>query len=83
MERHAIDERQAFALLRSHSRRTGRKLTDLAEAIATSHLLLASQPATTATQTRRPPPYPPSTPRTPSPTTDSNTTPPLQRRGLA
>lgn len=54
MERYAIDERQAFELLRSHSRRTGRKLTDLAEAVATSHLLLASQPATTPTNS--PPP---------------------------
>ena len=40
MERHGIDERQAFELLRLHSRRTGRKLIDIAEAVATSHLLL-------------------------------------------
>ncbi len=40
MERHEIDEREAFELLRSHSRRTGRKLIDIAEAVATSHLLL-------------------------------------------
>lgn len=41
MERHQIDEREAFELLRSHSRRTGRKLIDIAEAVSTSHLLLA------------------------------------------
>ncbi len=41
MERHKIDEREAFELLRSHSRRTGRKLIDVAEAVSTSHLLLA------------------------------------------
>jgi hypothetical protein len=45
MERHRIDEREAFELLRSHSRRTGRKLIDVAEAVTTSHLLLAPQPA--------------------------------------
>ena len=42
MERHRIDEREAFELLRSHSRRTGRKLIDVAEAVATSHLLLVA-----------------------------------------
>ena len=41
MERHKIDEREAFELLRSHSRRSGRKLIDIAEAVTTSHLLLA------------------------------------------
>ncbi len=41
MERHKIDEREAFELLRSHARRSGRKLIDVAEAVATSHLLLA------------------------------------------
>ena len=45
MERYGIDEREAFELLRSHSRRTGRKLIDLAEAVTTSHLLLMPQPA--------------------------------------
>ena len=42
MERHRIDEREAFEFLRSHSRRSGRKLIDVAEAVSTSHLLLAS-----------------------------------------
>ncbi len=45
MERYGIDEREAFELLRSHSRRSGRKLIDLAEAVSTSHLLLARPPA--------------------------------------
>jgi two-component system, response regulator / RNA-binding antiterminator len=40
MERHKIGEREAFELLRSQSRRSGRKLIDVAEAVATSHLLL-------------------------------------------
>ena len=44
MERYRIDEREAFELLRTHSRRTGRKLIDVAEALTTSHLLLVSEP---------------------------------------
>jgi AmiR/NasT family two-component response regulator len=40
MERHGIQEQEAFELLRSHSRRSGRKLIEIAEAVATSHLLL-------------------------------------------
>jgi hypothetical protein len=44
MERYGIDERQAFELPRSHSRSAGRMLIDLAEAVSTSHLLLARQP---------------------------------------
>lgn len=50
MERHAVDEREAFNMLRTEARRTGRKLTDVAEAILASHRLLPSrdlrQPAT-------------------------------------
>ena len=42
MERHGIGEQEAFELLRSHSRRTGRKLIEVAEAVATSHVLLPS-----------------------------------------
>ncbi|HET7427384.1 MAG TPA: ANTAR domain-containing protein [Gemmatimonadales bacterium] len=45
MERYAIDEREAFEMLRLHSRRTGRKLIDVAEALTTSHLLLATPPS--------------------------------------
>ena len=37
---HGPDERQAFDLLRNHSQRSGRRLLDLAEAVANSHQLL-------------------------------------------
>ena len=40
MARHLIDEREAFEMLRSHSRRTGRKLVDVAAAVVDVHLLL-------------------------------------------
>jgi len=40
MERYRIDEGEAFDMLRIHSRRTGRRLVDVAEAVTTSHLLL-------------------------------------------
>jgi len=37
---HGLDEQQAFDLLRNHSQRSGRKLLDIAEAVADSHQLL-------------------------------------------
>ena len=40
MARHLIDEREAFEMLRSHSRRTGRKLVDVAAAVVDVHQLL-------------------------------------------
>ena len=40
MARHAIDQEQAFEMLRSHSQRNGRKLVDVADAVVESHLLL-------------------------------------------
>jgi AmiR/NasT family two-component response regulator len=40
MERHAIDDREAFELLRSHARANNRKLVDVAGAVAEGHLLL-------------------------------------------
>jgi response regulator NasT len=40
MERHAIDEVEAFELLREHSRISNRKLVDLATAIVDGHRLL-------------------------------------------
>jgi hypothetical protein len=43
MERHQIDEQQAFALLRDHARRSGRKLVDVAQAILDGFLLLPAQ----------------------------------------
>jgi AmiR/NasT family two-component response regulator len=45
MERHAIDEHAAFEMLRAQSRRTGRKLIDVAEAVVDSHLMLPAQPS--------------------------------------
>jgi response regulator NasT len=44
MERHAIDQEGAFAMLRSHSQRNGRKLIDVAAAVVESHLLLLPGP---------------------------------------
>lgn len=41
MERHGIGEREAFELLRVHSRRTGRKLVDVAAAVVDVHSLLS------------------------------------------
>jgi AmiR/NasT family two-component response regulator len=46
MERHQIDEQRAFDLLRDHARRTGRKLTDVAQATVDGHALLPPRPAT-------------------------------------
>ena len=40
MARHLMDERESFELLRSHSRRTGRKLVDVAAAVVDVHQLL-------------------------------------------
>jgi response regulator NasT len=43
MERHAIDEEQAFNMLREEARRSQRKLVDVAEAVVGSHRLLPRQ----------------------------------------
>jgi AmiR/NasT family two-component response regulator len=40
MERHGIDEREAFEMLRTEARHSNRKLVDIAEAVLTSHRLL-------------------------------------------
>jgi AmiR/NasT family two-component response regulator len=40
MARHGIDEQRAFEMLRAQSRRHGRNLTDVAECVLGSHLLL-------------------------------------------
>ena len=44
MERHAVDESDAFELLREHSRTANRKLVDVATAVVDGHGLLPSQP---------------------------------------
>jgi response regulator NasT len=43
MERHSIDERQAFEMLREQARRTNRKVVDVAEAVTLSVTLLRSR----------------------------------------
>jgi AmiR/NasT family two-component response regulator len=40
MERHSLDDREAFEMLRSHARANNRKLVDVARAVAEGHLLL-------------------------------------------
>jgi AmiR/NasT family two-component response regulator len=40
MERHGVDERQAFELLRQQARRSNRRVIDLAHAVADGHALL-------------------------------------------
>jgi two-component system, response regulator / RNA-binding antiterminator len=51
MERHRVDERRAFEMLRKQSRDSGHKLTFVAEAVLAGHALLpgASLPAPDAT----------------------------------
>jgi two-component system, response regulator PdtaR len=45
MERHRVDERAAFLMLRDQSRRTNRKIVEVADAIVASLILLPSTPA--------------------------------------
>ena len=40
MERHSIDEHQAFEMLRGEARRNNRKIVDVAEAVLTAHAML-------------------------------------------
>jgi response regulator NasT len=40
MERHMIDDRAAFAMLRDHARNRGRKVVDVATAVVEGHPLL-------------------------------------------
>jgi AmiR/NasT family two-component response regulator len=40
MERHSIDEKRAFEMLRDEARRSNRKVIDVADAVATSVNLL-------------------------------------------
>ena len=44
MERHGVGERQAFELLRDHSRTTGRRVVDVAQAVLDGHALLPKKP---------------------------------------
>ena len=40
MERHSVDERDAFEMLRTHARSRSARVVDIARAIADGHLLL-------------------------------------------
>jgi response regulator NasT len=52
MERHGVDERRAFTMLRSQARSRGRRLEEIAEAVLDSHSLL-SVPAPSEAMPRR------------------------------
>jgi response regulator NasT len=43
MERHGVDERQAFELLRQHARRSNRRVVELAHAVTDGHSLLPNR----------------------------------------
>jgi len=43
MERHSVNERRAFDMLRDEARRSQRKVVDVAEGVASSHQLLPSE----------------------------------------
>jgi two-component system, response regulator / RNA-binding antiterminator len=45
MERHAVDESEAFAMLRDHARNTNRKLVDVANAVVDGYRLLPARRA--------------------------------------
>jgi AmiR/NasT family two-component response regulator len=45
MERHGVDEQEAFTMLRDRARRTNRKMVDLADAVVAGHLLLPPRAA--------------------------------------
>ncbi|MBW3652732.1 MAG: ANTAR domain-containing protein [Actinobacteria bacterium] len=44
MERHGIDERQAFELMRDQARRSNRRVIELARAVSDGHSLLPNRP---------------------------------------
>jgi AmiR/NasT family two-component response regulator len=46
MERHSVDDEQAFGMLREHARTTNRKLVDVASAVVDGHRLLPKHPTT-------------------------------------
>jgi response regulator NasT len=43
MERHGVDDREAFARLREHARGSGRRVVDIAQAVLDGHALLPKQ----------------------------------------
>jgi response regulator NasT len=44
MERHSVDERGAFELLRDHSRASGRRVLEVAQSVLDGHALLPKRP---------------------------------------
>jgi AmiR/NasT family two-component response regulator len=46
MERHSVDETNAFEMLRDHARTNNRKLVDVANAVVDGHRLLPKEPRT-------------------------------------
>ena len=44
MERHSVDEREAFELLRDHSRASGRRVVEVAQSVLDGHALLPRRP---------------------------------------
>jgi AmiR/NasT family two-component response regulator len=65
MERHQVDELQAFAMLRDRARQSGRKLVDVAQAVLDGHLLLppTADAGRASPTTRTPPSLESETPR--------------------
>jgi AmiR/NasT family two-component response regulator len=55
MERHGLDERKAFDMLRDEARRTHRKVVDLAEAVVASQPMLPALPSRRREAERREP----------------------------
>ena len=55
MERHSVDEAQAFGLLRDQSRRTNLKLADIAAAVVDGHRLLPKHRGTDRLEQTTPP----------------------------
>ena len=43
MERHSVDDRRAFELLRDHSRAGGRRVIDVAQSVLDGHALLPNR----------------------------------------
>ena len=48
MERHQIDEGQAFEMIRAHARRMSRRVVEVAEAVVDGHLLLPPRASTSS-----------------------------------
>ena len=44
MERHSVPDRDAFEMLRDHSRASGRRVVDVAQSVLDGHALLPKQP---------------------------------------